>query len=121
MDLMAETLRLGGTHGAANHMSGAQSKGVFHEEQPKEEEEEEEDDEEVSDNPLPVWMEGDSLAPPCQVGAWHTRISYCYIFKYLFSLHCCFLLPQEDRAVFAAGTPVGRVLVPAPLPLSVRL
>lgn len=29
-------------------------------------EEEEEEDEEVSDNPLPAWMEGDSLAPPCQ-------------------------------------------------------
>ncbi|CAM9773050.1 unnamed protein product [Ectocarpus fasciculatus] len=28
--------------------------------------EEEEDDEGVSDNPLPAWMEGDSLAPPCQ-------------------------------------------------------
>lgn len=28
--------------------------------------EEEEEDEEVSDNPLPAWMEGDSLAPPCQ-------------------------------------------------------
>lgn len=27
---------------------------------------EEEEDEEVSDNPLPAWMEGDSLAPPCQ-------------------------------------------------------
>lgn len=31
-----------------------------------EEEEEEEEDEGVSDNPLPAWMEGDSLAPPCQ-------------------------------------------------------
>ena len=30
-------------------------------------EEEEEEDEEVSDNPLPAWLEGDSLAPPCQV------------------------------------------------------
>eukprot|EP00752_Nemacystus_decipiens_P003534 g3260.t1 len=30
------------------------------------EKEEEEEDEEVSDNPLPAWMEGDSLAPPCQ-------------------------------------------------------
>lgn len=30
------------------------------------EEEEEEEDEGVSDNPLPAWMEGDSLAPPCQ-------------------------------------------------------
>ncbi|CAM9299775.1 unnamed protein product [Ectocarpus sp. 4 AP-2014] len=29
-------------------------------------EEEEEEDEGVSDNPLPAWMEGDSLAPPCQ-------------------------------------------------------
>lgn len=28
--------------------------------------EEEEEDEGVSDNPLPAWMEGDSLAPPCQ-------------------------------------------------------
>lgn len=32
----------------------------------REEDEEEEDDEGVSDNPLPAWMEGDSLAPPCQ-------------------------------------------------------
>lgn len=27
----------------------------------------EDEDEEVSDFPLPAWMEGDSLAPPCQV------------------------------------------------------
>lgn len=26
-------------------------------------------DEDVSDLPLPAWMEGDSLAPPCQVCA----------------------------------------------------
>lgn len=32
-----------------------------------EEEVDEEEDEEVSDNPLPAWLEGDSLAPPCQV------------------------------------------------------
>lgn len=31
-----------------------------------EEEEQEDEDEAVSDNPLPAWMEGDSLAPPCQ-------------------------------------------------------
>lgn len=31
------------------------------------EEIDEEEDEEVSDNPLPAWLEGDSLAPPCQV------------------------------------------------------
>lgn len=31
-----------------------------------EEEEEEDEEEGVSDNPLPAWMEGDSLAPPCQ-------------------------------------------------------
>lgn len=80
-------------------MSGAQSEDTVHEEQPKEEEEE--DDEEVSDNPLPVWMEGDSLAPPCQVGAWQSRI--------LLSLHCCCLLPQEGRAAFTAGTRVARV------------
>ena len=32
-----------------------------------EEVDDEEEDEEVSDNPLPAWLEGDSLAPPCQV------------------------------------------------------
>lgn len=26
------------------------------------------EDEDVEDSPLPAWMEGDSLAPPCQVG-----------------------------------------------------
>lgn len=31
------------------------------------EEIDEEEDEEVSDSPLPAWLEGDSLAPPCQV------------------------------------------------------
>ncbi len=56
----------------------------------EEEEEEEEDDQEVSDNPLPAWMEGDSLAPPCQadmdvvraiidfVGVTEDDVSLCY-------------------------------------------
>lgn len=63
MNLMPGTLRVG-THRAANQMPGAPSEDAAQEERPNEEEE---DDEEVSDNPLPVWMEGDSLAPPCQV------------------------------------------------------
>lgn len=41
---------------------GSRSEDAAHER----EEEEEDDDEGVSDNPLPAWMEGDSLAPPCQ-------------------------------------------------------
>ncbi|CAM9752931.1 unnamed protein product [Ectocarpus sp. 6 AP-2014] len=42
--------------------SGSRSDDAAHGRQ----EEEEEEDEGVSDNPLPAWMEGDSLAPPCQ-------------------------------------------------------
>lgn len=29
-----------------------------------------EDDEEDADTPLPLWLDGDSLAPPCQVRAY---------------------------------------------------
>ena len=50
-------------------MSGARldsDNDAAHNEQDEEEGGEEEEDEEVSDNPLPAWMEGDSLAPPCQ-------------------------------------------------------